>query len=77
MLDRGEENEELVSEKDNASLTLVDDFVSRDVEVWVHDDKISEEIIEEHDAKKITLDEAYEADCIIVMLDTEEYRQLS
>lgn len=71
------EDEELLTQKDNASLTLVDDFVSRDVEVWVHDDKISEEIIEEHGAKKISLNEAYNADCIIVMTDTEEYRQLN
>lgn len=71
------EDEELISEKDNASLTLIDDFVSRDVEVWAHDDKVPEEIIEEHGAKKITLEEAYEADCIIVMLDNEEYRQLN
>lgn len=70
------EDKTLITEKNNASLALVDDFVSRDVEVWVHDDKISEEIIEQHGAKKITLDEAYQADCIIVMTDTEEYRQL-
>lgn len=70
------EDEKLISQKDNASLTLIDDFVSRDVEVWAHDDKVDEEIIEEHGAKKITIDEAYEADCIIVMTDTPEYRQL-
>ncbi len=70
------DDEKLLSQKDNASLALIDDFVSRDVEVWAHDDKVSQEIIEEHGAKKITLEEAYEADCIIVMLDTEEYRQL-
>lgn len=70
------EDDELLSQKDNASLTLIDDFVSRDVEVWAHDDKVPEEIIEEHGAKKITLEEAYEADCIIVMTDTPEYRQM-
>lgn len=70
------EDNELLSQKDNASLTLIDDFVSRDVEVWAHDDKVPEEIIEEHGAKKITLEEAYEADCIIVMTDTPEYRQM-
>jgi UDP-N-acetyl-D-mannosaminuronate dehydrogenase len=70
------EDDRLISQKDNASLTLVDDFVSRDVEVWVHDDKVDEELIEEHGAKKITLNEAYDADCIIVMTDTPEYRQL-
>ncbi|MBR0473057.1 MAG: hypothetical protein IJI98_10220 [Methanosphaera sp.] len=70
------EDETLQTQKDNASLTLIDDFVSRDVEVWVHDDKIPAEIIEEHNAKKITLEEAYNADCIIVMTDTPEYRQL-
>lgn len=70
------EDETLESQKDNASLALVDDFVSRDVEVWVHDDKIPEEIITGHQAKKISLEEAYEADCIIVMTDTEEYRNL-
>ena len=71
------EDDTLESEDNNASLTLIDDFVSRDVEVWVHDDKISEELIEKHGAKKITLDEAYEADCIIVMTDTNEYRNLN
>lgn len=71
------EDESLITQKDNASLALVDDFVSRDVEVWVHDDKVPQEIIEDHGAKKITLDEAYDADCIIVMTDTEEYRQLN
>ncbi|RAP52141.1 MAG: hypothetical protein BZ138_03620 [Methanosphaera sp. rholeuAM270] len=70
------EDDELISEKDNASLTLIDDFVSRDVEVWAHDNKVSEEVIENHGAKKIDLEEAYQADCIIVMTDTEEYRQL-
>jgi UDP-N-acetyl-D-mannosaminuronate dehydrogenase len=70
------EDETLQTQKDNASLTLIDDFVSRDVEVWVHDDKVDEELIEEHGAKKITLNEAYDADCIIVMTDTPEYRQL-
>ena len=69
-------DEELLTQKDNASLVLVDDFVSRDVEVWVHDDKVNEEIIEEHGAKKISLDQIYEADCIIVMLDTPEYRNI-
>ena len=64
----------LKTEKDNASLILIDDFVSRDVEVWVHDDKISEELIEQHGAKKITLDEAYDADCIIIMTDNPEYK---
>lgn len=71
------EDDTLISQKDNASLALVDDFVSRDVEVWVHDDKVSEEIIKEHGAKKISLEEVYDADCIIVMTDTEEYRQLN
>ena len=66
----------LKTEKDNASLILIDDFVSRDVEVWVHDDKISEELIEQHGAKKITLDEAYDADCIIIMTDTPEYKNI-
>ncbi|MBQ6443871.1 MAG: hypothetical protein IJJ11_04220 [Methanosphaera sp.] len=70
------EDDTLKTEDNNASLTLIDDFVSRDVEVWVHDDKISEELIQNHGAKKITLDEAYEADCIIVMTDTKEYRNL-
>lgn len=70
------EDDMLETEDNNASLTLIDDFVSRDVEVWVHDDKISEELIQNHGAKKITLDEAYEADCIIVMTDTKEYRNL-
>lgn len=69
-------DKELINQKDNASLTIVDDFVSRDVEVWVHDDKVPEEIIEAHGAKKISLEEAYEADCIIVMTDTPEYRNL-
>lgn len=66
----------LKTEKDNASLILIDDFVSRDVEVWVHDDKISKELIEQHGAKKITLDEAYDADCIIIMTDTPEYKNI-
>ena len=70
-------DKQLLTEKDNASLALIDDFVSRDVEVWAHDNKVPEEIIESHGAKKIELDEAYEADCIIVMTDTEEYRQLN
>ena len=70
------DDEHLLNEKDNASLALIDDFASRDVEVWAHDDKVPQEIIEEHGAKKIELDEAYNADCIIVMTDTEEYRQL-
>ena len=69
-------DEKLLTQKDNASLTIVDDFVSRDVEVWVHDDKVPEEIIEDHGAKKISLEEAYDADCIIVMTDTPEYRNL-
>lgn len=69
-------DKELLNQKDNASLTIVDDFVSRDVEVWVHDDKVPEEIIEAHGAKKISLEEAYEADCIIVMTDTPDYRNL-
>lgn len=68
---------ELKSQENNASLALIDDFVSRDVEVWAHDDKVSREIIEEHGAKKISLEEAYDADCIIVMTDTPEYRQLN
>ena len=63
------EDETLLTQKDNTSLTLIDDFVSRDVEVWVHDDKIPQEIIEDHGAKKITLEEAYKADCIIVMIN--------
>lgn len=71
------EDEELVNQKDNASLVLIDDFASRDVTVWAHDDKVPEEIIEEHGAKKISLEEAYDADCIIVMTDTPEYRQLN
>ena len=33
-------------------------------------------MIQNHGAKKITLDEAYEADCIIVMTDAKEYRNL-
>ncbi len=70
------EDDSLVTQENNASLALVDDFVSRDVEVWVHDDKIDESIIEDHGATKVTLDKVYEADCIIVMTDTEEYRQL-
>lgn len=70
------EDEELMSQKDNASLALIDDFVSRDVEVWAHDERVPEEIIEEHGAKKITLEEAYGADCIIVMTDTPEYRNM-
>ncbi len=68
---------ELMTQSDNASLILIDDFVQRDVEVWVHDDKISKEIIESHGAKKITMEEAYDADCIIVMTDTEEYRNIN
>jgi UDP-N-acetyl-D-mannosaminuronate dehydrogenase len=70
------EDDTLESEENNASLTLVDDFVSRDVEVWVHDDKVSQELIESHGAKKISLDKSYEADCIIIMTDTQEYREL-
>ena len=70
------EDEQLQTQENNASLALIDDFASRDVEVWAHDDKVPEEIIEEHGAKKISLEEAYEADCIIVMTDTPEYRQL-
>ena len=70
------EDEILQSQENNASLTLIDDFVSRDVEVWVHDDKVSQELIESHGAKKISLDDAYEADCIIIMTDTQEYREL-
>lgn len=66
----------LMTQSDNASLILIDDFVQRDVEVWVHDDKVSKEIIESHGAKKITMEEAYDADCIIVMTDTEEYRNI-
>lgn len=71
------EDEQLQTQENNASLALIDDFASRDVEVWAHDDKVPEEIIEEHGAKKISLEEAYEADCIIVMTDTPEYRQLN
>ncbi|MCD7782142.1 MAG: hypothetical protein LUG89_05555 [Methanosphaera sp.] len=63
-------------EDDNVSLTLVDDFVKRDVEVWVHDDAVSPDIIEKHGAKKITLDEAYNSDCIIIMADKPEYRAI-
>ncbi len=66
----------LQTQENNASLILIDDFVQRDVEVWVHDDKVSEEIIESHGAKKISLDEVYEADCIIIMTDTPEYRSI-
>ena len=68
---------ELMTQSDNASLILIDDFVQRDVEVWVHDDKIIKEIIESHGAKKITMEQAYDADCIIVMTDTEEYRNIN
>lgn len=67
----------LQTEKDNSSIMLIDDFVQRDVEVWVHDDKIPAEIIENHGAKKITLEEAYDADCIIIMTDTPEYRNIN
>lgn len=67
----------LQTEKDNSSIILIDDFVQRDVEVWVHDDKIPAEIIENHGAKKITLEEAYDADCIIIMTDTPEYRNIN
>lgn len=67
----------LKTQEDNASLILIDDFVQRDVEVWVHDDKVSEDIIEAHGAKKISLDEIYDADCIIVMIDTPEYRNIN
>ncbi|OED29995.1 UDP binding domain-containing protein [Methanosphaera sp. WGK6] len=70
-------DETLQTEKDNASLILIDDFVQRDVEVWVHDDKIPKTIIENHGAKKITLDEIYDADCIIIMTDTPEYRKIN
>lgn len=66
----------LISEDDNVSLTLIDDFVSRDVEVWVCDDKVDEDIIENHGAKKISIDEAYEADCIIIMTDDESFRNI-
>lgn len=69
-------DETLLNEENNASLMLIDDFASRDVTVWVHDDKIPEEIIEEHGAKKVTLEEAYGADCLIIMTDTEEYRNI-
>ena len=69
-------DQKLITQQDNASLILVDDFVSRDVEVWVHDDKIPDEIIEEHGAKKISLDEAYNADCIIIMTDNPEYKKI-
>ena len=69
-------DETLLNEEDNASLMLIDDFASRDVTVWVHDDKIPEEIIEEHGAKKVTLEEAYDADCLIIMTDTPEYRNI-
>ena len=69
-------DETLLNEENNASLMLIDDFASRDVTVWVHDDKIPEEIIEEHGAKKVTLEEAYNADCLIIMTDTEEYRNI-
>lgn len=67
----------LKTQEDNASLILIDDFVQRDVEVWVHDDKVSEDIIEAHGAKKISLDEIYDSDCIIVMIDTPEYRNIN
>lgn len=69
-------DDELITQSDNASLILIDDFVQRDVEVGVHDDKVTKEIIESHGAKKITMEEAYDADCIIVMTDTEEYRNI-
>lgn len=70
------DDSELITEKNNVSLTLIDDFVSRDVEVWVNDDKVSEELIEKHGAKKITLNEAYDADCIIIMTDNPEYKNI-
>lgn len=70
------EDDELQTQEDNASLILIDDFVQRDVEVWVHDDKVSEEVIETHGARKISFDEIYDADCIIVMTDTPEYRNI-
>ncbi len=69
-------DEKLANQEDNASLILIDDFVQRDVEVWVHDDKIPEEIIEDHGAKKVSFDEIYDADCIIVMTDTPENRNI-
>ena len=69
-------DDKLQTQEDNASLILIDDFVQRDVEVWVHDDKVSEDIIEAHGAKKISFDEIYDADCIIVMTDTPEYRNI-
>lgn len=69
-------DDKLQTQEDNASLILIDDFVQRDVEVWVHDDKVSEDIIEVHGAKKISFDEIYDADCIIVMTDTPEYRNI-
>jgi len=37
---------------------------------------VSQELIESHGAKKISLDKSYEADCIIIMTDTQEYREL-
>jgi UDP-N-acetyl-D-mannosaminuronate dehydrogenase len=69
-------DDNLVTESYNPSLVLVDDLVQRDAEIWVHDDKVSEDVIEAHGAKKITLEEAYQCDCIIVMTDTPEYRAL-
>lgn len=71
------DDEVLQTQENNASLILVDDFVSRDVEVWVHDDKIPKQLIEDHGAKKITLDEAYSADCIIIMTNNEEYKNIN
>ncbi len=69
-------DEELANQDDNASLILIDDFVQRDVEVWVHDDKIPEEIIDAHGAKKVSFDEIYDADCIIVMTDDPQYKNI-
>ncbi|MDO5851345.1 MAG: UDP binding domain-containing protein [Methanobacteriaceae archaeon] len=69
-------DKKLETQNYNSSLTLIDDLIQRKAEVWVHDDKVSEEIIEQHDAKKISLDEAYECDCIIVMVDDPQYKDL-
>ena len=70
------EDLKLITEDNNVSLILIDDFVSRDVDVLVCDDKIPEEIIQKHGAKKITLDEAYDADCIIIMTDDPQFKNL-
>ena len=70
-------DEKLETQEYNSSLTLIDDLIQRKAEVWVHDDKISEEIIQQHDAKKITLEQAYECDCIIIMINDPQYQNLN